>query len=322
MLLMGDRQLRFYQHDRLASIGVPGSSVRVMNAASTPVCQLGGPPFTENKLLAVDRATSVLASIQSSAINSVAYCAYGNNGTGPLPVSLGFNGEHREAFDVYLLGRGERGYSPSLKRFISADRTSIFLAGNLNAYAYTAGDPINYNDPSGNFREFLSSIFGIKNRTSTQADKALIEASAAYRAELGKGAELEKALNDAKIKDAEARHQKVAINERLPQARAERNRLYSELLKMDSSTIFISTNNGLREVHVNSQYLSTQQAYLATEQEIYSLENQWHQLDNQKSYTASAEAAIRQHPLAVQMTKANLDLVIWKYSEDVAIIRR
>lgn len=318
---MANRQLRFYEHDMLASIGVSGNSVRVMNAAGIPVCQLGGPPFIETKLIAVDRAKSVLVSTQSSDIDSVNYCAYGNNPAGSLPVTLAFNGEHREDFGVYLLGRGERGYSPRLRRFITADRASIFLAGNLNAYAYTAGDPINYKDSSGNIREFVSSLFVRKNRTSAQAANALTKASEAYRTELGKSAELQKALNEAKIKDAMARHQKVVINERLPQARVERDRLYSKFVEMESSTIFMGTNNGLKEVHLNSQYLSTQQAYLATEHEIYSLENQWHLLDRQKSYTASAEAAIKQHPLAIQTTKANLDLVIWKYSEDVAILR-
>lgn len=40
-------------------------------------------------------------------------------------------------------------YSPVLMRFHSPDNMSPFDKGGLNAYAYCAGDPVNFNDPAG-----------------------------------------------------------------------------------------------------------------------------------------------------------------------------
>ena len=55
----------------------------------------------------------------------------------------------------YHLGHGRRVYNPVLRRFHEADSLSPFAAGGLNAYAYCAGDPINYRDPSGASIEWL-----------------------------------------------------------------------------------------------------------------------------------------------------------------------
>ncbi|MFJ4440559.1 RHS repeat-associated core domain-containing protein [Pseudomonas sp. NPDC089422] len=49
----------------------------------------------------------------------------------------------------YLLGNGQRSYSPWLMRFCSSDRLSPFGHGGINSYAYCAGDPVNQVDPSG-----------------------------------------------------------------------------------------------------------------------------------------------------------------------------
>jgi len=43
-------------------------------------------------------------------------------------------------------------------RFLSADNLSPFGQGGLNSYAYCAGNPINYIDPSGKFWTVLGSI--------------------------------------------------------------------------------------------------------------------------------------------------------------------
>lgn len=56
----------------------------------------------------------------------------------------------------YLLGAGHhRPYSPTLQCFMAPDARSPFEEGGVNAYAYCAGDPINRNDPSGHFWQWI-----------------------------------------------------------------------------------------------------------------------------------------------------------------------
>ncbi|WP_338745476.1 RHS repeat-associated core domain-containing protein [Pseudomonas putida] len=304
---MNNRQLRFYQHDRLASIGVPGGSVRVMNAASTPVCQLGGPPFTETKLLAVDRATSVLASIQSSAINSVAYCAYGNNGTGPLPVAPGFNGEHREAFGVYLLGRGERGYSPSLKRFISADRTSIFLAGNLNAYAYTAGDPINYNDPSGNFRGLIARYKDWK------AAKSLVKASKNLKNHIDSTANLKFNVGNEQRKHAQVQRDIQAIDTRLTETNKEMLALMDDMSKMDGTVTYENSKHGIKASYLHAGYAGKASKLRAFESTLDQLNTERLELEKTPSQVKAAEWRLEQNTIAIQAARSRLNYLEKKY---------
>ncbi len=68
---------------------------------------------------------------------------------GAAVTDFGFTGQRAEAFG--LLDYNARYYSPMLGRFVSAD-TVVPEAGNpqaLNRYAYTLGNPLRYNDPSG-----------------------------------------------------------------------------------------------------------------------------------------------------------------------------
>ncbi|EJL88509.1 RHS repeat-associated core domain protein containing protein [Herbaspirillum sp. CF444] len=63
---------------------------------------------------------------------------------------LGYNGQRQDPVSgTYHLGNGYRAYNPVLMRFNSPDAWSPFGAGGINAYAYCAGDPVNYADPSG-----------------------------------------------------------------------------------------------------------------------------------------------------------------------------
>ncbi|KAL6232351.1 hypothetical protein BDW75DRAFT_243047 [Aspergillus navahoensis] len=55
----------------------------------------------------------------------------------------------------YHLGNGYRVYNPVLMRFHTPDSWSPFVTGEVNAYGYWSGDPINLIDPSGHL-----SIFG------------------------------------------------------------------------------------------------------------------------------------------------------------------
>ena len=78
-----------------------------------------------------------------------------------LQSMLGFNGEHLAAVTGYYpLGNGHRAFNPSLMRFISPDRMSPFAAGGLNAYAYCQGDPVNFQDPSGQMKSARTSHQG------------------------------------------------------------------------------------------------------------------------------------------------------------------
>lgn len=92
-----------------------------------------------------DQQHSVLA----SAGTARSYPPYG-----ALPAAIGprlaYCGQAREASTgFYQLGNGYRSYDPCLMRFLSPDALSPFAKGGINAYAYCAGDPINYQDRNG-----------------------------------------------------------------------------------------------------------------------------------------------------------------------------
>lgn len=72
-------------------------------------------------------------------------------GAGRAPDFLpGYTGERVDPVTGhYHLGNGYRAYSPALMRFTCPDSLSPFGAGGINPYAYCAGDPVNFSDPSG-----------------------------------------------------------------------------------------------------------------------------------------------------------------------------
>lgn len=72
----------------------------------------------------------------------------------------GFNGQRQDPVSgLYHLGNGYRDYIPELMCFTAPDNLSPFGGGGINPYAYCAGDPVNFTDPSGHMR--WSSILGI-----------------------------------------------------------------------------------------------------------------------------------------------------------------
>ncbi|WZJ96294.1 RHS repeat-associated core domain-containing protein [Pseudomonas sp. LPD2] len=93
-----------------------------------------------------------LQSIKCCALQrATPYCPYGHRKSeGHLTTWLGFNGEPQDRqSEYYMLGRGYRAYNPRLLRFLSPDSLSPFGKGGINSYAYCAGDPVNFADPSG-----------------------------------------------------------------------------------------------------------------------------------------------------------------------------
>lgn len=119
--------------------------------------------FSRTLLLATDLQQSILAELDRSGPNHLAYTAYGSqSGQRTAGSHLGFNGQLRERPTGWShLGNGHRVYNPVLMRFHSPDQLSPFGKGGVNAYAYCAGDPLNYTDPTG---EFVEAIFQIAQR--------------------------------------------------------------------------------------------------------------------------------------------------------------
>ncbi|MGX1171703.1 RHS repeat-associated core domain-containing protein [Pseudomonas sp. R151218B TE3479] len=114
-------------------------------------------------LLATDQQRSVLTGLDATGARPYrSYTPYGHrpaeNGLFSL---LGFNGEQPDPVTGhYLLGNGSRTFNPVLMRFNSSDSLSPFGKGELNAYGYCIGDPINRNDPTGHtpIRSMLKSV--------------------------------------------------------------------------------------------------------------------------------------------------------------------
>jgi RHS repeat-associated protein len=137
-----------------------------MRAAGNPPLpvrsQAAGILLPRTLLLATDLQRTILAELDGSGLNSLAWTAYGSQSNpSTAGTHLGFNGQLRERpFGWYHLGNGHRVYNPVLMRFHSADRLSPFGKGGLNAYAYCAGDPINFEDPTGQFFTAISRLIG------------------------------------------------------------------------------------------------------------------------------------------------------------------
>ena len=99
-------------------------------------------------LLICDWRNSVTGSTSSKS-HSSAYDTFGFNPQSH-PYGCRFNGQYQPPHSAdYLLGNGYRAYLTRLRKFITPDHWSPFGRGGLNAYAYCAGDPVNFTDPSG-----------------------------------------------------------------------------------------------------------------------------------------------------------------------------
>jgi len=136
----------------------------------------------ETHLLVTDQQRSVLAVLDASRPQHLAYTPYGHrppeNGLLNL---LGFNGERPDPVTGhYLLGNGYRAFNPQLMRFNSPDSLSPFGQGGLNAYAYCDWDPMNQSDPSGHYSvsgllKFIGRKLGLRQSSKRpfQPDKII-----------------------------------------------------------------------------------------------------------------------------------------------------
>jgi RHS repeat-associated protein len=144
---------RFYCKSRLATEIQGAMRYSIVQQGDQLLAQQrseGDAPDTT--LLATDHQRSVLQTVKANhPPQSIAYSPYGHrhveNGLLSL---LGFNGERPDPVTgYYLLGNGYRAFNPVLMRFNNPDNLSPFGKGGLNTYAYCAGDPINWADPTG-----------------------------------------------------------------------------------------------------------------------------------------------------------------------------
>ncbi len=103
-----------------------------------------------SRLLICDARNSPLNNTGSANSSMPAFTAYGWRApirTAPAP---GLNGQLVEPLTArYYLGEGYREYNPVLMMFQRPDAASPFGRGGLNAYGYCLGDPVNYQDPTG-----------------------------------------------------------------------------------------------------------------------------------------------------------------------------
>ena len=142
--------LYFYQGNYLITANEEASVSTIFRTPRFALAeQYSEKPENPTSLLTSDKNGTVLH--VNGDENHRAYTVYGHlSRLTSVPALLGFNGEHLHTpLSNYLLGNGYRSYDPRLRRFCSPDSFSPFGEGGHNAYAYCAGDPVNFVDPSG-----------------------------------------------------------------------------------------------------------------------------------------------------------------------------
>ncbi|RMP05330.1 YD repeat protein [Pseudomonas amygdali pv. morsprunorum] len=145
---------RFYQKNRL-TVEIQGATRRrVFHGENLLLAEYETEgAIARTDLLATDLQSSVLHALSSEGHQPLGYSPYGHRLPGG-PFS-GFNGERADPVTGhYLLGNGYRAFNPVLMRFNSPDTLSPFGRGDLNAYAYCQGDPVNRSDPDGHISSF------------------------------------------------------------------------------------------------------------------------------------------------------------------------
>ena len=143
---------RFYNQKRL-NTDIQGTSTCSVFEAGNSLLAFHQADLNsrETRLLGTNVQRSVLEVVAPHTTQTIAYTPYGSHSSSEAMLSvLGFNGQRPDpATGHYLLGNGVRAFNPVLMRFNSPDILSPFGEGGINAYVYCAGDPVNWEDPSG-----------------------------------------------------------------------------------------------------------------------------------------------------------------------------
>lgn len=142
------QQFYYRGNERVNEMQMPSPGVnRLIKSGHTCV---GSSNDEGVKLTATDHHDSLLW-VRDTSQNKGTQSCWSPYGSGTASDQLpGFNGERPDPVSGrYHLGNGYRAYSPVLMRFICPDSQSPFGVGGMNPYAYCAGDPVNFTDPSG-----------------------------------------------------------------------------------------------------------------------------------------------------------------------------
>ncbi|URL57166.1 hypothetical protein IM816_10915 [Luteibacter flocculans] len=129
-------------------------------ACSIQRVKLGSVDRTLFELCDTDGTVLVTYDRTAKTFKHHAYTAYGEHSSDETDSLLGFQGAYRDvdgATDRYPLGQGYRWYAPGHMQFNAPDSESPYGVGGMHPYGYCAGDPINYQDPSGHAFGWLKS---------------------------------------------------------------------------------------------------------------------------------------------------------------------
>lgn len=300
---MSASQSCFYQRGSLATVMSPDNAIRLISAAGIPIYQRGY--SDKSYFLGSDRSQSILAAKKGNETIALTYDAYGSTRPNSLPVVIGFNGERLDPYDCYLLGNGERSYSPNLRRFRSPDRMSIFVPGNLNSYAYTAGDPINFTDPSGNlpnpiqwFRKFLA------RRELTAASKNLQYWQTQKNFYSFKSSTPSKTLkNEITSLSTKINKEKLALGI-----------IDSKMSNADSTIIIVNTQSGPQFQHLDRTYSQLKGERQIQQLKVDSLSDEHQRMSNLFEADTRAKEGLRHSTAQLANAKIRLQNLNKKYS--------
>ncbi|MFG0351871.1 RHS repeat-associated core domain-containing protein [Pseudomonas sp. zbq_5] len=150
---LSNRKNFFFQVDHLAC-EVGDSPRQLLRGNGIALAELDA-PTQAGLILQSDHANTALRIVPEGLPQN--YTPYGFLHTLPASQLVAYSGQRLDQMlHCYPLGNGHRFYSPTLRRFIQSDTQSPFRKGGTNGYSYCQNDPINRNDPTGQFWQWFS----------------------------------------------------------------------------------------------------------------------------------------------------------------------